>query len=111
MLPQLQRIAAQAAANSECIFTNLAHLIDKGLLRRAYELTRKDGAVGVDGQEGKRPYGENLEANLDDLHRRLRECRYQAPCIKRVWLPKDGRGQRPISANLAFDLRSSCTVA
>ena len=95
MLPQLQRIAAQAAANSECIFTNLAHLIDKGLLRRAYELTRKDGAVGVDGQEGK-AYGENLEANLDDLHRRLRECRYQAPCIKRVWLPKDGWGQRPI---------------
>jgi group II intron reverse transcriptase/maturase len=95
MLPQLQRIAAQAAANSECIFTNLAHLIDKGLLRRAYELTRKDGAVGVDGQEGK-AYGENLEANLDNLHRRLRECRYQAPCIKRVWLPKDGRGQRPI---------------
>jgi RNA-directed DNA polymerase len=71
MLPQLQRIAAQAAANSEWIFTNRAHLIDKGLLRRAYELTRKDGAVG-------------------------RECRYQAPCIKRVGLPKDGRGQRPI---------------
>jgi len=58
MLPQLQRIAAQAAANSECIFTNLAHLIDKGLLRRAYELTRKDGAVGVDGQEGKAVRGE-----------------------------------------------------
>ena len=95
MLPQLQRIAAQAAANSECIFTNLAHLIDKGLLRRAYELTRKDGAVGVDGQEGT-AYGEKLEANLDDLHQRLRECRYQAPCIKRVWLSKEDGGQRPI---------------
>jgi RNA-directed DNA polymerase len=95
MLPQLWQIAAQAAADRNRVFTNLAHLVDKDLLRRAYELTRKDGAVGVDGQDGT-AYGENLEANLDDLHRRLKECRYQAPPSKRVWIPKDDQGQRPL---------------
>jgi RNA-directed DNA polymerase len=95
MLPQLRQIAAQAAADKNRVFTNLAHLIDKDLLCRTYELTRKDGAVGVDGQDGT-AYGENLEANLDDLHWRLKECRYQAPPIKRVWVPKDGQGQRPL---------------
>jgi group II intron reverse transcriptase/maturase len=95
MLLQLQQIAAQAAADRNRVFTNLAHRIDKDLLRRAYELTRKDGAVGVDGQDGK-TYGGNLEANLEDLHRRLKECRYQAASIKRVWIPKDGQGQRPL---------------
>lgn len=51
--------------------------------------------MGVDGQDGT-AYGENLEANLDDLHRRLKEWCYQAPLIKRVWIPKDGQGQRPL---------------
>jgi RNA-directed DNA polymerase len=57
MLPQLQQIAAQAAADSDRVFTNRAHRIEKEWLRQAYELTRKDGAVGVDGQDGK-AYGE-----------------------------------------------------
>jgi RNA-directed DNA polymerase len=95
LLPQLWQIAAQAAADRNRVFTNLAPLNDKDLLRRAYELTRKEGAVGVDGQDGT-AYGENLEANLDGLHRRLKECRYQAPPSKRVWIPKDGQGQRPL---------------
>lgn len=47
MLPQLQQIAAQAAADSDRVFTNRAHRIEKEWLRQAYELTRKDGAVGV----------------------------------------------------------------
>ncbi len=53
MLLQLQQIAAQAVADRGRVFTNLAHLIDKDLLRRAYELTRKDGAVGVMVKTGK----------------------------------------------------------
>jgi RNA-directed DNA polymerase len=40
--------------------------------------------------------GKSLPATLDDLHRRLKGCGYQAPPIKRVWLPKEGGGQRPI---------------
>jgi RNA-directed DNA polymerase len=58
--------------------------------------------VGVEGQDGT-AYGENLEGNLDDLHRRLKECRYQAPPSKRVWIPRDGQGQRPLGITTLED--------
>ena len=34
-------------------FTSLAYFIDIEWLVKAYDLTRKDGAVGVDGQTGR----------------------------------------------------------
>ena len=46
---RLQWIAEQSARYPNKIVTSLAHLIDVDLLRAAYCLTRKDGAVGVDG--------------------------------------------------------------
>ena len=45
-----QRIAELARNCPDMAFTNLAHHIDIKWLHKAYELTRKDGAVGVDGQ-------------------------------------------------------------
>jgi len=52
-------------------FTTLAHLIDGDMLRKAYHQTRRDGAPGVDGVTAAE-YAANLEANLADLHERLR---------------------------------------
>jgi hypothetical protein len=46
---RLQRIAEQAQARPEMVFTTLAHLMDEELLREAYERTRKDSSPGVDG--------------------------------------------------------------
>ena len=45
-----QRIAKLARDCPDMSFTNLAHHIDFLWLYKAYELTRKDGAVGVDEQ-------------------------------------------------------------
>jgi RNA-directed DNA polymerase len=91
---KLQRIAEQAVDKTR-VFTTLAHLIDEELLREAYRLTRKDGATGVDGQTGE-AYAEQLDANLRDLHERLRSRRYSAPPIRRVHIPKASGGERPI---------------
>jgi RNA-directed DNA polymerase len=77
------------------VFTTLAHQIDEELLREAYRLTRKDGAEGIDGQTGK-AYAEHLDANLRDLHERLRSRRYVAPPVRRVRIPKASGGERPI---------------
>ena len=49
----------------------LAHLIDEDALRRAYGRVRKNAAVGVDGIS-KEQYGQDLEANLRQLHQRIR---------------------------------------
>ena len=64
---KLQRIAKQAASNSELVFNNLYHLLDYDFLLEAYRRTRKDGAPGVDKVTAKK-YAENLRANLRDLH-------------------------------------------
>ena len=47
-----QRIAQLARRSPEMGFTSLAYFIDVDWLREAYRRTRKDGAVGVDGQSG-----------------------------------------------------------
>jgi len=70
-------------------FTNLAHHIDIAWLRTAYDDTRKDGAVGVDGQTAA-DYEVNLEANLQDLLNRAKSGTYVAPPVRRVHIPKAG---------------------
>jgi group II intron reverse transcriptase/maturase len=77
-------------------FTTLAHHIDMEFLLEACRRTRKDGAVGVDGQTA-RDFAENLEENLQSLLDRFKSGTYRAPPVRRVLIPKDdGRSQRPI---------------
>jgi len=59
-------------------FTSLNQYLDVEWMRYAYECTRKDGAVGVDGQTGQ-DYALHLERNLCELIDRLKSGRYRAP--------------------------------
>ncbi|MEO6195642.1 MAG: reverse transcriptase domain-containing protein [Thermoanaerobaculia bacterium] len=76
---------------------SLAHHIDIDLLREAYRRTRKDGAAGVDGQTAA-AYQENLEENLQSLLDRFKSGRYQAPPVRRAYIPKGNNPskKRPI---------------
>jgi len=93
--PKLQRIAAQAARDSERVFTTLAHLIDEDFLREAYRHTSKSSAPGIDGVTAE-AYAEHLDEHLRDLYERLRSGRYQAAPVERVWIEKEDGSQRPI---------------
>ncbi len=84
-----QRIAELARQSPEMSLTSLAHLIDLDWLLQAYQRTRKDGAVGVDGQTGE-DYVADLEGNLRSLLERAKSGRYQAPPVRRVHIPKAG---------------------
>ncbi len=91
-----QRIAELARQAPKMAFTNLAHHIDIGWLKEAYEQTRRNGAPGVDGQTWE-SYGENLEENLRSLLDRAKSGNYRAPPVRRVNIPKgDGKSTRPI---------------
>jgi group II intron reverse transcriptase/maturase len=93
---KLQRIATLAREAPELAFTTLAHHIDLTFLKEAYRRTRKDGAVGVDGQTAL-AYAEELESNLNSLLHRFKSGTYQAPPVRRVYIPKDdGRSTRPL---------------
>jgi RNA-directed DNA polymerase len=84
-----QRIAKIARERPEMGFTSLAHLITVDWLHAAYQRTRKDGAVGVDGQHGK-DYAANLESNLQSLLDRAKSGTYVAPPVRRTYVPKAG---------------------
>ena len=65
-------------------------------LQEAYSRTRKDGAAGVDGATAEQ-YAEHLGDNLRSLLDRFKSGQYQAPPVKRVYIPKGSGSQtRPI---------------
>lgn len=75
--------------------TTLAHNIDVGWLAQAFRDTRKDAAVGVDGQTAQE-YRRDLEGNLEDLRERFMSGRYVAPPVRRVHIPKGNGQTRPL---------------
>jgi len=96
VLTKQLRIARLANEAPTMVFTTLAHHIDIEWLREAYRRTRKDRAVGVDGQTAQ-AYAADLENHLRSLLERFKSGRYFAPPVRRVHIPKgDGKQTRPI---------------
>jgi group II intron reverse transcriptase/maturase len=75
--------------------STLHHVIDLEWLKEAYRLTRKDGAPGIDGVTAA-DYAQNLEAKLLDLLGRIKSGRYQAPPVRRAYIPKSDGSHRPL---------------
>lgn len=93
---RLARIAELARKRPDRLFYSVHHCIDVEWLREAYRRTRKDAAVGVDGQTAEE-YARHLEDNLTALLDCFRAGTYRAPPVRRVHIPKgDGRQTRPI---------------
>lgn len=92
-----KRIARLAKQMPGVALTSLSHHIDLAWLKEAYGRTRKDGALGIDGQSAA-DYAADLEANLQSLLDRAKSGdRYRAPAVRRVHIPKgDGSKTRPI---------------
>jgi RNA-directed DNA polymerase len=91
----LSRIAEQSARDPELVFTTLAHHMDVEFLREAFSRVRPNAAPGIDGVTWQ-AYERNLSANLENLHQRLREGRYRAPPVRRVWIDKEDGRRRPL---------------
>jgi RNA-directed DNA polymerase len=90
-LSALERVRQAARKDKKQRFTALLHHIyDVERLRAAYLAIKKDAAAGVDGETWEH-YGENLEANLQDLSHRLRRGAYRARPARRVYIPKVGK--------------------
>lgn len=91
----LDRVREAARRDKGARFTALLHHVDLPRLRAAYRALSPKAAAGVDGVTWA-VYGQDLEANLRDLHRRLHAGSYQARPSRRAYIPKaDGR-QRPL---------------
>src|SRR5215831_16759177 len=91
----LDRVRQAAKRNKEARFTALLHHVDIDCLREAFWAINPKAAAGVDGVTWE-AYGENLEANLQDLHRRLHSGAYRAKPVRRAYIPKANGRQRPL---------------
>lgn len=91
-----QRIRQAAGQDRQERFTALWHHVSHvERLRREYFALKRDSAPGVDRQTWEQ-YGQNLEANLQDLSGRLHRGAYHAKPVRRAWIPKPDGRQRPI---------------
>jgi len=91
----LDRVRQVAVRDKEARFTALLPHVGLDRLRDAFWAINPKAAPGVDRVTWA-AYGQNLEANLRDLHERVQAGRYRASPSRRVYIPKaDGR-QRPL---------------
>ena len=82
-----QRIATLAKQSRERAILSLNQYLDLHWLETAYARTRKDGALGVDGQTSAE-YAKDLESNLRSLLDRAKSGSYYAPPVRRTYISK-----------------------
>jgi RNA-directed DNA polymerase len=91
----LDRVREAARKDRRTRFTALLHHVDLARLRKAYRAIRPHAAPGVDKVTWT-DYGQDLEANLQDLHARVQQGRYRAKPSRRAYIPKPDGRQRPL---------------
>jgi len=74
---------------------NLHHFIDADMLQESYEQLNKRSAWGIDGKTWEE-YGKGFEERRGSLLAEFKSGVYRAPAIRRVYIPKDKFGQRPL---------------
>jgi RNA-directed DNA polymerase len=96
MSTTLSRISELAKENKRMRFLSIAHLLTvRGLVEAFYRL-RKDASAGADGVTYPE-YEASAWENLEKLHDRIKSGRYRAEPLRRIYIPKEGGRQRPIS--------------
>ena len=99
----LERVRQAAKQDKTMRFTALLHHVyHLDMLREAYFSLKKEAAPGVDGQTWHQ-YGEALEDHLQDLAARLKRGAYRAKPVRRVYIAKDGGGQRLLGVTALED--------
>jgi retron-type reverse transcriptase len=69
--------------------------MDMQLLLEAHRHLEPNKAPGIDGVS-KEQYSRELQANLEDLLKRVRTQTYRAPAVRRVEIPKPDGKTRPL---------------
>lgn len=98
----IERIARRASSQPGRDFTALMHHYSVDNLRTCFEALDAKKALGVDGVS-KAEYGQNLEENLQQLHRRLHQMSYRPQAVRRVEIPKEDGSFRPLGISCVED--------
>ena len=85
----LRAIAEKARHQPHYRFRDLYRQLNEEVLRLCFYQLRKEAASGVDGVTFQE-YERDLERNLKDLVRRLKNKSYRARLVRRKYIPKGG---------------------
>ncbi len=96
MSTQIDRISELAKEDTRRQFYSIAHMITPEALYAAFRGLRKKASAGVDGVTYEE-YERDAPRNIQTLHERLKNGKYQAQPLRRVYIPKENGKQRPIS--------------
>lgn len=95
MQTSLPAIAQAARRDVNRRFRGLYSMLNRANFEVAFHALRKDAATGED-EVTWQEYATHLAENLIDLETRLKEKRYRAKLVKRVFIPKSNGKFRPI---------------
>lgn len=111
MTTGLERIAVKARKETKLCFTSLAHHVDKGSIWRSLCHIPLDSAPGCDGQTVAEAR-EEFEEWVDPMLRAVHMQGYQAPTVRRVYIPKPGKQEkRPLGVPCVADRALQRSVA
>src|ERR1700751_1638489 len=96
MSTKLDRLTELAKEEPKRQFFSIAHLITPETLYAAFRSLRKDASAGMDGVTYEE-YQQDAERKIQELYQRLKDGKYQAQPLRRVYIPKENGKQRPIS--------------
>lgn len=86
---------AELARKHEKVQT-LMHYLNKENLKEVHKRQLKGKATGIDGVS-KEIYGENLDSNLEELLKQMKQFSYRPQAVRRTYIPKAGSDKlRPL---------------
>jgi RNA-directed DNA polymerase len=97
---KLERIAWLSGRDGAKRFDHVMHLFTEEALAECFRSLDGSKAVGTDGVTKAR-YGEDLEGNLKDLHRRLRTMAYRPGPVREARIPKPGSAGKTRSLGIS----------
>jgi len=110
MQTYLRGIANRARKDRRARFRHLYSLLNEDNLRWCFYQLRKDAAPGVDEVTFEQ-YERNLEENLGELVRRLKQKGYRAKLVRRRYIPKGNGKWRPLGIPALEDKLLQVAVA
>ena len=98
----LERIAVKARSDAKLKFTTLAHITEERIWKNLNRIPKRStpGCDGMTIEEAKKGFGSWIDSMLQTVHRKG----YQAPPIRRVYIPKPGKQEkRPLGVPCVKD--------
>lgn len=86
----LKRIAWLSEQDKNKEFGCLMHLFNQESLKQCFHELDANKAVGLDGVN-KQMYAENLDSNIEDLLKRMKNMAYIPGPVRQVLIPKEGK--------------------